>query len=174
MKVLHVCKSEKSGRAARAANRIHKSLLLAGVQSEMLVQSKQSDDNKVHLAGSKFDILLSSIKSSLASNILKILSNQSGAHSLSLFSSYVLRLINKSDADVVHLHWVQGEMLSIKDISKITKPLVWTLHDMWPMSGSAHYYPIWNNEIKQNEPEKSFISTHLFQKKTQALEIKKN
>ena len=30
-------------------------------------------------------------------------------------------------------------MLSIKDIGKITKPLVWTFHDMWPACGAEHY-----------------------------------
>ena len=29
-------------------------------------------------------------------------------------------------------------MLSIKDIAKIKKPIVWTLHDMWAFSGAEH------------------------------------
>ena len=29
-------------------------------------------------------------------------------------------------------------MLSIKDLSLINKPLVWTLHDMWPICGAEH------------------------------------
>ena len=29
-------------------------------------------------------------------------------------------------------------MLSVKDISKIKKPIVWTLHDMWAFSGAEH------------------------------------
>ena len=47
------------------------------------------------------------------------------------FPSFWPKLINSSDYDVVNLHWVNGEMLSVKDISKIKKPIVWTLHDMW-------------------------------------------
>ena len=30
-------------------------------------------------------------------------------------------------------------MISIKEISKIKKTLVWTLHDMWPFCGCEHY-----------------------------------
>ncbi len=30
-------------------------------------------------------------------------------------------------------------MISIKQISQINKPLVWTMHDMWPFSGCEHY-----------------------------------
>ena len=41
-------------------------------------------------------------------------------------------------ADVIHLHWVNQGMLSLKDIRKILtsgKPVVWTMHDMWPCTG---------------------------------------
>ena len=34
---------------------------------------------------------------------------------------------------------MQRETLSIKDISKIKKPIVWTLHDMWAFCGAEHY-----------------------------------
>lgn len=45
-------------------------------------------------------------------------------------------------ADVIHLHWVNQGMLSLKDIRKILtsgKPVVWTMHDMWPCTGICHY-----------------------------------
>jgi glycosyltransferase involved in cell wall biosynthesis len=47
--------------------------------------------------------------------------------------------INSSDIDIVHMHWVQGEMMSIADIGRIKKPIVWTLHDMWAFCGAEHY-----------------------------------
>jgi glycosyltransferase involved in cell wall biosynthesis len=40
--------------------------------------------------------------------------------------------------DVVHLHWVAG-FLSPNTIEKINSPIVWTLHDMWPLTGGCHY-----------------------------------
>lgn len=46
---------------------------------------------------------------------------------------------NAADAEVVNLHWVGDEALSIADIGRIRKPLVWTLHDMWPFCGMEHY-----------------------------------
>ncbi len=44
-------------------------------------------------------------------------------------------------ADIVHLHWINFGLLSIKGISKLAseKPLVWTLHDMWAFTGGCHY-----------------------------------
>ena len=45
-------------------------------------------------------------------------------------------------ADVIHLHWINQGMLSLKNIEKILasgKPVVWTMHDMWPCTGICHY-----------------------------------
>ncbi len=47
--------------------------------------------------------------------------------------------VNNSDFDLVHLHWVNREMMSIEDIGRFSKPIVWTLHDMWAFSGTEHY-----------------------------------
>ena len=43
-------------------------------------------------------------------------------------------LINKSDADIVQLHWLCAEMMSVEDIGRIKKPVVWTLHDEWAIT----------------------------------------
>jgi glycosyltransferase involved in cell wall biosynthesis len=51
------------------------------------------------------------------------------------------RAIDSSDADVVNLHWISAEMMSVEDIGRIDKPLVWTLHDMWAFCGAEHYSP---------------------------------
>ena len=40
-----------------------------------------------------------------------------------------------TQADVIHLHWINQGMLSLTDIRRIIqsgKPIVWTMHDMWP------------------------------------------
>ena len=45
-------------------------------------------------------------------------------------------------ADILHLHWINQGFLSIDNISqlgKLGKPIVWTLHDMWPFTGGCHY-----------------------------------
>jgi glycosyltransferase involved in cell wall biosynthesis len=40
---------------------------------------------------------------------------------------------------VIHLHWINNEMISIKEIAKIKKPIIWTLHDCWPLLGAEHH-----------------------------------
>ncbi len=60
-------------------------------------------------------------------------------HSSALLPSNIHREINKCNADIVNLHWVQGEFISIESISLIKKPIVWTFHDLWPFLGTEHY-----------------------------------
>ena len=73
-----------------------------------------------------------------------------------IFSSpFWLKAINESDADIIHLHWFQNEMISISDLSKIKKPIVWTLHDMWGFCGAEHisYDNRWyEGYLKNNRP----------------------
>jgi glycosyltransferase involved in cell wall biosynthesis len=42
-------------------------------------------------------------------------------------------------ADIINLHWVNSGFVSLSDLIKINKPIVWTLRDMWPMTGICHY-----------------------------------
>lgn len=46
------------------------------------------------------------------------------------------------EADVIHLHWINKGFLSFGFIEKLIqlgKPIVWTMHDMWPFTGGCHY-----------------------------------
>jgi len=40
-------------------------------------------------------------------------------------------------ADIIHLHHVDG-LVSVRSLMHIKKPIVWTLRDMWPMTGGCH------------------------------------
>jgi glycosyltransferase involved in cell wall biosynthesis len=59
-------------------------------------------------------------------------------HSPAVLPSGWAKSINASDADLTHLHWVNIEMMSVEDIGRIEKPVVWTLHDMWAFCGAEH------------------------------------
>ena len=76
-------------------------------------------------------------------------------------------------ADVIHLHWINQGMLSLNDIRKILtsgKPVVWTMHDMWPCTGICHYARECNNyqqechDCLQRRGTKGFILSHVPQK----------
>ena len=47
-----------------------------------------------------------------------------------------------ADADIVALNWFNQGMMSLDEIKRIAdmgKPIVWTLHDMWAMTGICHH-----------------------------------
>ncbi len=68
-----------------------------------------------------------------------------GYHARSYFSSNLIpsnlsNQVNRLDNEnIVHAHWINGGFVGIDDLSRINKPVVWTLHDMWPMTGGCHY-----------------------------------
>lgn len=41
--------------------------------------------------------------------------------------------------DVLNLHWIGDNTISIEEIGRLKCPLVWTLHDQWPFCGAEHY-----------------------------------
>ncbi len=156
MKVLHINKSDIKGGAARATYRIHRSLIDYKINSRLLVDQKFSDDWTVICNSNKLKKTIGFIKHNIVKIINKTLKTDNySTRSLSIFSSKIIDYINASDADIVHLHWIQGEMISIEQIPKIKKPIVWTLHDMWPFCGAEHYtddYRWKNKYMKYNRP----------------------
>lgn len=141
MKILIVNTYDISGGAARAAYRLHKALQSIGVESQMLVQTKTSAD--ITVVGPKTNVQrsISSLRLRLDAFPLKYYKNKT----MTLFSpawlpfSHIIKKINESDADVVHLHWITHGMMRIEDLAKIKKPIVWSLHDMWAFTGGCHY-----------------------------------
>lgn len=140
MKALLLNHSDISGGAARAAYRIHYALRDSGIDSQMLVNVAASGDWTVQGPTRKLAKAIGRVRPQLATPLRKLLRTGNPIiHSPAVVPSRWPERINASDADVVHLHWVQGEMLSIADIGRIRKPIVWTLHDMWAFSGAEHY-----------------------------------
>lgn len=139
MKVFHFSSSSSEGGAARAATRIHSALLESGLDSSLFVDRLTVRGDRVFGSEQLTEKFVSKFRVRVAKFIMKGLSTRNtDAHSLAIFSSKWLDFINKSEADIIHLHWINREMMSISDIGKINKPVIWTLHDMWPFSGAEH------------------------------------
>jgi glycosyltransferase involved in cell wall biosynthesis len=139
MKILHVNHSDSSGGAARAAYRLHQSLRKIGIESRMLVNIANLGDWTVIGPQNKLDKLLNILRPHFAALLLKVFRTKNKIlHSLALLYSGKLKKINRGDVDLIHLHWINGEMLSIREIGRINKPVVWTLHDMWAFCGAEH------------------------------------
>tara|TARA_B100001175_G_scaffold239474_1_gene205758 strand:+ start:15606 stop:16847 length:1242 start_codon:yes stop_codon:yes gene_type:complete len=157
MKIIHISNSNHGGGAGRAVARIHKSLKSIGYNSKIWVNVKVGDDSDIITRTKKIYKIISMIKTFISRFIVSFLKTSNNIlHSPQIFSSGWVKLINNSDADIIHLHAFNHEMLSISDISKIKKPIVWTLHDMWAFCGAEHisYDSRWiDGYNKKNRPE---------------------
>lgn len=140
MQIAHLNYSDSIGGAARAANRIHHALRAEGIESFLLVNRGSLSDSTVIAPATAPGRLLARARRLLASPWRRLLkTNDASLHSPACIPSGWARRLNASAADVVHLHWINGEMMSIADIGRLTKPTVWTLHDMWAFCGAEHY-----------------------------------
>jgi glycosyltransferase involved in cell wall biosynthesis len=139
MKILHLNYFDINGGAARAAYRIHHALRTSGVDSTMFVNIAAAGDWTVESPVRGWHKIASLVRPQVGKLVGKLLRTQNPViHSPAVLSASLVKRINQSDADVVHLHWICSEMLSVADIGRIQKPIVWTLHDMWAFCGAEH------------------------------------
>lgn len=140
MKVLHLSSFDDGSGAGRAAFRLHEALLESGVESSMWVDVKTTSDQRV-VAPRAF--LSNSRRAAriAVEQVSAVAAGQRGRQmsSMARFGGLLAKRINGSDADVVDMHWTGFGFMTIEEIGKITKPMVWTLHDMWAFLGADHY-----------------------------------
>jgi len=142
MRVLIVNTSEKAGGAAVAANRLMEALINNGVKAKMLVRDKQTDSLTVVSAGNgwrqRWHFLWERWRIFMAMHF-------SRKHlfdvDIANVGTDITTLPEFKEADVIHLHWINQGFLSLTVIQKILqsgKPVVWTMHDIWPATGICH------------------------------------
>ena len=143
MKVLIVNTAERKGGAAIAANRLMKAVNRQGCDASMLVRDGATGDGKVTVIGRdlrrKWHFLSERLLIWMANGFSRrmlfdvdIASAGTDITGLDVFK----------EADIIHLHWINQGMLSLDDLKAIFasgKPVVWTMHDMWPFTGICHH-----------------------------------
>ncbi|MFD3394310.1 glycosyltransferase [Aquirufa sp. OSTEICH-129V] len=138
LEVLHIATYESLGGAARATKRVYLGLQKAPIICHMFTMLKSSDDESIQVVQPKDPrAQLKYIHALLQSNQKQKLNQNVVLESGGDVSAGIVDEINEHPAPIVHLHWINN-LLSISDIGKINKPIVWTLHDMWPFSGREH------------------------------------
>jgi glycosyltransferase involved in cell wall biosynthesis len=138
--VLHLSAFDISGGAARAAYRLHQGLQESGVNSEMLVQEKYSDDRKVYAPKARLSQCIARSKIVFDAAPLKLYQQRDKAlFSLQWLPDQTLSTINRRNPTIINLHWLNAGFVQIETLGKLKRPLIWTLHDMWPFTGGCHY-----------------------------------
>jgi glycosyltransferase involved in cell wall biosynthesis len=144
--VLHLSTSDIGGGAAIAAHRLHGALKRSGVASRMAVRERKSADADVIPADPRGSIrgLVARLQAKQY-DLERRWTSKAPSPELCYFSDDRVpspnRLRGLPEADVLNLHWV-AHFLDYRRFFRglaTGQPLVWTLHDMAPMTGGCHY-----------------------------------
>lgn len=143
MRVLLISTSERMGGAAVAASRLMDALKNHGIKAKLLVRDKQTNQITVVSLNHNWRLVWKFIWE----RIVIWRANHFKKHNLFAVDiantgTDITSLPEFQQADVIHLHWINQGMLSLKNIRKILesgKPVVWTMHDMWPCTGICHH-----------------------------------
>ncbi|MBE8999436.1 glycosyltransferase family 4 protein [Nostoc sp. LEGE 12447] len=139
MKVLHLNTHDIGGGAARAAYRLHTGLQDIGLQSKMLVQEKSSNDKTVIAPKIRLFQGIAKAKLTFESLPLKLYTQKKNTpFFIQWLPDRVISKVAQINPDIINLHWISGAFMQIETFSKLKRPLVWTLHDVWGFTGGCH------------------------------------
>ena len=166
--VMLISHNNFAGGAARAAARLY-SCLSKNREIEFHVAQKVSDDPKIKEL-KKFRWLLSALASRFDILICKLIepSNKEW-QTAAYFGAITARSINKSNLSIINLHWFGHGLISLRQIKKIKKPIVWTLHDEWILNPISHY----SETLLKSKSRSKFLKYISIRLKNNRIESKK-
>lgn len=181
MNILLVNTSETTGGAAIACGRILKALRNEGVDAQMMVRNLEGGGEGVVQVGSAIRKKWCFLRERAAiwaangfsrDNLFYVDIANSGID--------ITRTKAFRKADIIHLHWINQGFISLNGLEKIVasgKPIIWTMHDMWPFTGICHHA---DNCVRYNAechdcpllPKRGFrdLARRTFERKAEVLE----
>lgn len=139
MKILHLSTHDIGGGAARAAYRLHTGLRDMGLNSQMLVQEKSSNDQTVIAPKVRLFQGIAKAKLTFEALPLKLYPQKKNTpFFIQWLPDRIVTQVAQIQPDIINLHWISGSFMQIETLAKLKQPLVWTLHDMWGFTGGCH------------------------------------
>lgn len=141
MRILHLSPTDTQGGAARGAFGLHQSLRAIGVDSHMLVHRKYGDDSSVHAREGRSSRLIAGLRDRLDRVPLRFYRwDRENWWTVGWLPYTVRAAIDRFAPDAVHLHGVGWGAAPIEALAQLRKyPLIWTLRDLWVLTGGCHY-----------------------------------
>lgn len=133
--------ADNRGGAARAAHRLLSGLCRSGVNAQMLVQEKAGDDIAVLAPRPMLGDWWQRLRPHLDAVPLRLYphADLTRVFSSSCLPGRTLGRIQSLSPDFVHLHWVCEGFFPPRMLAQLEIPIIWTLHDLWPVTGGCHY-----------------------------------
>ena len=140
MKILQINTADNRGGAAKIAFQLHTELKKADHKMNMFVGRKYSNDPDVFILNDTLSFS-GKVRRKLAYWL---------ANDMDVFSSnHILKTKEFKEADIVHCHNLHSNYFNLGTLKKMAKlkPIVWTFHDMWPLT--AHCAHSFDGKMKK-------------------------
>ena len=145
MKVLHVIGGSDQSGAYKGAYILQKTLITQKIKSKILSDCSyekkiRKDQDIVCINKNSFNKLLSKFFI-ITEKFLKFsfLKSQRSSFTFGFLGTDITKSEHYKNADILHIHWLSQGFIQLKSISRINKPVIWTMRDMWPFTGGSHY-----------------------------------
>jgi glycosyltransferase involved in cell wall biosynthesis len=141
--VVHIGESGGGG-AAHAMSRLHEALQRIGIHSRLLLRNGADPANDVETIATRGDAdeLFPTVREAVIRQYVELNRTAiSNTHfSLHIDGADVSRVPSVASSDIVHLHWT-ATFQTPADVRALlrTKAVVWTLHDLEPLTGGCHF-----------------------------------
>lgn len=145
--VLHLTAKEEGG-AGRAAIRLHEGLTDEGFDSRVMLQKPSQTGRKTigptSLPMTERTRPIYKGRHTVRKVLDRVPLIPYGAVRGVSFSTnevpdFLNRRLSSIDTDLLHLHWINDGFVRIETVGQMSRPIVWTLHDLWPATGGCHY-----------------------------------
>lgn len=143
LKVVLINHADIIGGASVVTTRLMRALREEGVDARMIVYTKTIDDDSITSVSTRFlrtmTFLAEATSGAMANGFDRkhLFEISTASYGYDISRHPLIR-----EADVICINWINQGFLSIKGLRKLAalgKPIVWTMHDMWPMTGVCHH-----------------------------------
>jgi glycosyltransferase involved in cell wall biosynthesis len=139
--VLFVNTFQKLGGAARAAYRIFSEISNRSVRTHYLTLIKEDSNLDIsgHLYTDSVSVLVRALIRLHRIPLYFYPQRPQVFFSPDFWPNPLRIRLKRFKTRLVHLHWVNAGLLGMEELSRLTCPIVWTLHDAWAFTGGCHY-----------------------------------
>lgn len=174
MKLLQINSVVNTGSTGRIAEDIGKIAMTSGWESYIAFGRKSNlSQSELIKIGNNWDIFDHGLKTRLFD--LHGLGSKSATKTL-------INKITNIQPDIIHLHNLHGYFINFeilfKYLQKTNIPLVWTLHDCWPITGHCSYFTFagcnkWKSQCKICPQKSSYPTSWLIDRSEENFILKK-
>ncbi len=140
MKVIQINEHDSLAGGSRMARSLHEALRQDGVDSWMFVQNRMFDDKYTISPKGHFRIGVAMVRGMIDQRRVNRYKNRKTDRFWAcLLPDFAAPKANALAPDIFNLHWIANGFFHIDSVAKLTAPLVWTMHDMWALTGGCQW-----------------------------------